>query len=182
MGRELCATTFARENEHRSTHTMRQNRGKLTSNLPLGAVLGPQADSELFLGHADALVNLGNTIAKVLSALSDLGVGQPIVLVLVLLSGLVPVAGAEAVLVGVLADGIFEEVVKGLQLRVERGQQRLIAVAKVPVDGTAARALRVGDGDTAGGAGSRRSAVLLDVGLDGSFGRHDGGELELVSR
>lgn len=116
-------------------------------------------------------MNLDNTGTKVLPPLSDLGVGDPFVLVLPGARGRHPGAGAEAAVVGEPADGVLEDVVEGLDLGVQCLLQGLVDVSPVAVDGAAAGALGVGDGETVGTAWGRRLAELPDEGRH-VLGRH----------
>lgn len=128
-------------------------------------------------------MQLDDTGAKVLPALSNLAVRDPSVLWLVRLGDGVPRAPSQAVLSGVGGGGGLEEVVEGLVLGAESLEERALLEAPMAVDGGAVGALGAGKGEGVGRAGRGRRGERLDVRLGlASGGSHgcvrDGGVRE----
>lgn len=146
-----------------------------TSDLPFGAVLGPQTNTTLFRGDTGLLVDLDETSTEGLVPLRDLAIGLPNIFVLPRLGLGVPGPGTKALGVGELLGSLLEEVVGALDSRVEGGQEA-IAEAEVSVDGSTVFRLGTGDGDALRGVGSRWHGEVADglLGI-GSRGGHDGG-------
>lgn len=91
---------------------------KHTGYVPLGAVLRPQPNTILVLELADFAMNLNHTGTKVGSPLGDLGIADPIVVVLPALRCWIPMSRPETFGLGHSPGGLLKEVVDGLHLRV----------------------------------------------------------------
>lgn len=146
--------------------------GQRTGNVPLRAVLGPQANAVVVAGDADVLVDFYETSAEVLTTLGNLGIRGPGVLVLPILGRGIPSSVTQAPCVGALLRSLLEQVVDGLNGGVKGGQQRAVAEAPMPVDGTAAFLLRTRDRQTVRGAWRRRGGQLLNICGGVSCGSH----------
>ncbi|KAI6759075.1 hypothetical protein HG531_013836 [Fusarium graminearum] len=96
--------------------------------------LGMVDDTDtVLLGRiANTLVDLNKTSAKVLPSDVEIGVGDPVVLVLPLLSRLVPMTGSETFGIGPLARTPVQDVVCRVDTRLEGSDKRAIADCPVP--------------------------------------------------
>lgn len=131
--------------------------------MPLWGVGGPDTNAVFAVGVAGLLDNVDNTSAEILAALAHLSISYPIELVLVLLRGGIPLAHAKRLPGAIFLDRELEEVVNGLDLGLELGQERLVAEAPVTEDGGAVGTLGAGDRDSMRNADGRWCA---DVGDD----------------
>lgn len=131
--------------------------------MPLGTVLGPQANTVVVAGDANLVMDLDKASAKVLATFSDLSIGSPGVLIVPILGGRVPGSVAQALRIGALSRGFLKDVVDSLNCGIECRQERAVAETPMTVDGTAPLRLRARDRHAVGRTRRRRSGQLLYV-------------------
>ena len=137
--------------------------GLRTCDLLLGAVLAPQTHAILSgLLHTGMLMQLHDTRAKVLPALGDLRVVDPVV-VAEGLGSRVPGTVAQTAVLRVPPHAVLEAVMGSAHGGIEGGQQRLVDEAEVPVHRRLVIFGRVGDGQRVGFAWGRTLVQFAGV-------------------